>query len=83
MVKLQGQMVQLTLAVEGLREEWEEAAEGLRAEREAARCVVVDLSGNITGAGRGVLVGRRWRQGDAVGSGPQASDSNLKQCDGI
>jgi len=37
MVKLQGQMGQLTLAVEGLRDEWEEAADAVRGEREAIR----------------------------------------------
>lgn len=37
MVKLQGQMGQLTIAVEGLRDEWEEAAEAIRGDREAIR----------------------------------------------
>jgi hypothetical protein len=37
MVRLQGQMGQLTTAVEGLREEWEEAAGSIRGDREAIR----------------------------------------------
>lgn len=37
LVKLQGQMGQLTLAVEGLRDEWEEEADAVRGEREAIR----------------------------------------------
>jgi hypothetical protein len=37
MVRLQGQMGQLTLAVEGLREEWEEEAEAIKGDREAMR----------------------------------------------
>lgn len=37
MVKLQGQMGQLSIAVEHLKEEWEEAAVSIRGEREAIR----------------------------------------------
>jgi hypothetical protein len=37
MVKLQGQMGQLTTAVDGLRDEWEEATNSIRGEREAIR----------------------------------------------
>jgi hypothetical protein len=37
MVRLQGQMGQLTLAVEGLREEWEDATDAIKGEREAMR----------------------------------------------
>lgn len=37
MVRLQGQMGQLTLAVEGLREEWEEEAEAIKGDRKAMR----------------------------------------------
>lgn len=37
MVRLQGQMGQLTLAVEGLREEWEDVTDAIKGEREAMR----------------------------------------------